>query len=242
MLGMRVIDLDTVGFRECWQLQERHHAEVVAGGEERLLVVEHPPVITLGRRAEEARNHLKADEKLLQRLGIEVVECDRGGDITFHGPGQVVVYPIIRLADHGLSVGGYVRKLELAMIETLRVFGLDAHREEGAVGTWVRYHGVSAKVGAIGVRIRQGVSMHGLALNVDTDLGFFDLIVPCGLHDRAVSSMRKLLRDACPSYVAVKTVLCREVVEQLQATGPSQPEAYREPQPRESSAEAWLIE
>jgi len=237
-----MVDLDMLGYRECWQLQEQHHAEVVAGEEERVLVVEHPPVITLGRRADDARKHLKVDEKLLKQLGVEVVESDRGGDITFHGPGQVVVYPIIRLADHGLSVGGYVRRLELAMIETLKVFGLDAHREDGMVGTWVHYHGMTAKVGAIGVRIRQGVSMHGLALNVDTDLSFFDLIVPCGLKERGVTSMRKLLRDACPSYVAVKSVLCRKVIEQLSLPSERKVEAHVESPLRESVAEAWLIE
>ena len=239
---MRVVDLDTLGYRECWQLQEQHHAEVVAGEEERVLVVEHPPVITLGRRANDARKHLKVDEKRLKQFGVELVESDRGGDITFHGPGQVVVYPIIRLADHGLSVGGYVRKLELSMIETLKVFGLNAHREDGLVGTWVHYHGITAKVGAIGVRIRQGVSMHGLALNVDTDLSFFDLIVPCGLQERGVTSMRKLLRDACPSYVAVKSVLCRKVIEQLGTSPQQKVEAHVEPSVREPAAEAWLIE
>jgi lipoate-protein ligase B len=210
---MRVIDLDTMNYRDCWQLQEKAAEEVAEGAEERVYLVEHPPVITFGRRADVSKAHLLADSTVLKRQGVEVVESDRGGDITFHGPGQIVVYPIIKLANHGLSVGAYVHRLEQAMIDCLQVFGLKAHRDPGAVGTWVEYHGKLAKVGAIGVRVKRGVTLHGLALNVDTDLAYFNLIVPCGLHGREVTSLRRLLRDACPSYEAVKTILSRCVVQ-----------------------------
>jgi lipoate-protein ligase B len=248
MIGpaMQILDLDTLGYRECWQRQEQAHAEVAAGGPERVLVVEHPPVITLGRRADDARSHLLADDKTLRRLGVDVVESDRGGDITFHGPGQIVVYPIVRLADHGLSVGAYVRRLEQAMIDCLAVFRVQAHRENGAVGTWVEQHGKAAKVGAIGVRIRRGVTLHGLALNIDTDLNYFNLIVPCGLSGRDVTTLRRILRDACPSFLAVKTVLTRCVVEALHrppdqpsppAAGTAPPLGGVDPVP-----EAWLAE
>src|SRR3954468_17377191 len=159
-------DLGLMKYRDAWALQEVAHADVLAGGEERVLLVEHPPVITFGRRPGVERNLIASDEQL-RAAGVDVVQSDRGGDITFHGPGQVVAYPIIRLNDHGLSVGGYVRALERAVIATLADFGIGARRDESAVGVWVdeAATGTAAKVCAIGVRIRRGVSLHGLALN-----------------------------------------------------------------------------
>ncbi len=203
---MRVQDLGTMPYRDAWTLQEAVHEEVVAGGEERLLLVEHPPVITFGRRAGVDRN-LVASEQQLHEMGVEVVQSDRGGDITFHGPGQVVAYPIVRLNDHALSVGCYVRTLENAVIDAMRTLGINANRENGAVGIWAG----GAKVCAIGVRIRRGVSLHGLALNVTTDLRYFDLIVPCGLAGRSVTSMLKLLGERTPSIDRVKDVLTRSL-------------------------------
>jgi len=195
-------------YRDAWAAQEAAHAEVLAGGEERVLLVEHPPVITFGRRAGVER-HLVASAAQLAALGVEVVQSDRGGDITFHGPGQVVAYPIVRLVDHALSVGGYVRALERAAIEALRTFGVLARRDEGAVGVWVDdpAAGTSAKICAIGVRIRRGVSLHGLALNVTTDLRYFNLIVPCGLAGRPVTSLAELLPNQTPTMASVKGVL-----------------------------------
>ena len=144
-----------------------------------------------------ARN-LIASEDYLAKLGVEVVQSDRGGDITFHGPGQIVAYPIVRLNDHRLSVGAYVHGLELAVIATLADFGIQSAADSSAVGVWADDGGRPAKVCALGVRIKRGISLHGLALNVETNLAYFDLIVPCGIADRAVTSMRKLLgeRDA----------------------------------------------
>jgi lipoyl(octanoyl) transferase len=139
-----------------------------------------------------------------------VVQSDRGGDITFHGPGQVVAYPIIRLNDHALSVGGYVRALERGVIDALDKLGVPARCETGAVGIWVDDAGpqcTAAKVCAIGVRIRRGVSLHGLALNVNTDLRYFELIVPCGLSGRAVTSLEKLLGGRAPPLARVKDLL-----------------------------------
>jgi lipoate-protein ligase B len=234
---MRVIDLDTMPYRQAWAEQERHHAEVAAGGEPRILVVEHPPVITLGRRAETARSHLVASEAQLKKLKIDVVESDRGGDITYHGPGQIVVYPIIKLADFGLSVGGYVHRLEQAMVDCLEVFKLKAHTEPGAVGTWVEYHGKTAKVGAIGVRVKQGCTLHGLALNVETDLTHFGLIVPCGLEGRPVTSLQSLLRDACPSYVAVRSILVGCVQHAIERRDPPKPDAGATP-PADAAGDA----
>ena len=203
-------DLGLMNYRDAWALQEQAHADVLAGGEERVLLVEHPTVITFGRRAGVERNLLATDEQL-STLGVEVVPSDRGGDITFHGPGQIVAYPIVRLNDHALSVGGYVHALEDAVVRTLAQFGVTAGKDSCAVGVWTDDGGTSAKVCAIGVRIRRGVSLHGLALNVTTDLSYFNLIVPCGLQCRPVTSLAKLLGQRAPGIEQVKRVLVEEV-------------------------------
>src|SRR5436190_22516225 len=123
-------------YRDAWALQERIHAEVVAGGQERVLLVEHPPVITFGRRPGVEKNVVAPAEQIEAR-GVEVVPSDRGGDVTFHGPGQLVAYPIIRLIDHALSIGGYVRALESAVIAALGDLGMAARKDDCAVGVWV---------------------------------------------------------------------------------------------------------
>jgi lipoyl(octanoyl) transferase len=201
---MEVLELGIVPYREAWALQERLHAEVVAGGEEKLLLLEHPPVITFGRRG--PTPHLLASEAELAQRGIELVHSDRGGDVTFHGPGQLIAYPIIRLADHGLSVGGYVHALEDAVIATLAAFGTEAVKDPAAVGVWV----AGAKIAAIGVRIRRGVSMHGVALNVTTDLDGFRLIVPCGLPS-AVTSLQRLKPGTPQEMPKVKSRLAEKL-------------------------------
>lgn len=206
---MRVDDLGTLPYRDAWALQESAHAEVLGGAEERVLLVEHPPVITFGRRPGVERNVL-APPDVLERRGVEVVPSDRGGDVTFHGPGQLVAYPIVRLIDHRLSVGGYVRALERAVIEAVGQFGVVARKDDCAVGVWAEDppgSGTLAKLCAIGVRVRRGVTLHGLALNVTTELRFFDLIVPCGLVGRPVTSMRRLLGSATPDMARIKHVM-----------------------------------
>jgi lipoyl(octanoyl) transferase len=229
---MLVEDLGKMPYRDAWAHQERVHADVVAGGEERLLLVEHPPVITCGRRPNVAKNLIATPEQL-QKLGVEFVESDRGGDITFHGPGQLVAYPIIRLIDHQLSVGGYVRRLEQTVIGTLAELGIPARKDECAVGVWVddgtvrpsspqavrpgSQGGTLAKICALGVRVRRGVTMHGIALNVTTDLNYFNLIVPCGLTCRPVTSIRQIRGDASPTMAEVKQTLTRSI---LSAFGP----------------------
>lgn len=206
---MLLRDLGRLGYREAWVLQERAHEEVAAGGEEQLLLVEHPPVITLGRRPGGEKNVLVSPLGLME-LGVDLVPSDRGGDVTFHGPGQIVAYPIVRLIDHQLSVGAYVRRLEDIVIATLSGFGLVGRKDESAIGVWVDEGGTSAKICALGVRIRRGISLHGIALNVETDLDFFKLIVPCGLASRPVTSMRRLLGEACPDLQSVREVLVRQ--------------------------------
>jgi lipoate-protein ligase B len=211
---MRIVDLGTLPYRHAWAIQERAHAEVLEGGEEQLLLVEHPPVITTGRRQDPTRHVLATPERLAE-LGVEFVESDRGGDVTFHGPGQVVAYPIVRLIDHGLSVGGYVRRLEETVIAALTDLGVPARKDTCAIGVWApdpAHDNQLAKITALGVRIRRGVSMHGVALNVETDLRYFELIVPCGLTCRPVTSLRKLLGDAAPDVATVKRVFAEHLV------------------------------
>ncbi|QOV90055.1 lipoyl(octanoyl) transferase LipB [Humisphaera borealis] len=221
---MLVTDLGQLAYRPAWELQEQAHARVLAGGEEELLLVEHLPVITLGRRgsvegSEMARNLLASPESLAA-AGVEVVQSDRGGDITFHGPGQVVAYPIVRLNDHRMSVGAYVRRLEQAVIDTFADLRISARREEGAVGIWVddATSGQAAKICAVGVRIKRGISLHGIALNVTTDLDYFNLIVPCGLAGRPVTSVRHVLgsnttADAIALFAEARNALTRRLVQ-----------------------------
>lgn len=198
-------------YRQAWTLQEQIHTEVLAGGEEQVLLVEHPPVITFGRRPGVERNLIASDEQLA-KLGVEVVQSDRGGDITFHGPGQLVAYPIVRLADRKLSVGAYVRALEMGVIAALGELGVRAQKDPDAIGVWVNDNGKLAKICALGVRIRRGVSLHGIALNVSTDLSYFELIVPCGLVGRPVTSLVKLLGERAPTMERVKEVLARHLL------------------------------
>ncbi len=170
-----------------------------------LLLVEHdPPVVTISRRSG-ARNHMVATDRQLAEAGVEVAETDRGGDITYHGPGQVVVYPILDLNMLGLRVHGYMRLLEAIVIESLAQWGLEGKRDEAATGVWVN----GSKICAMGVRLSRWVSMHGLALNVTTNLGHFDLIVPCGLTGRTVTSMQQELGSACPTLDQVKDGVVR---------------------------------
>ena len=225
---MRVIDLGLSDYRSAWTRQEEEHARVTAGGEPALLLVEHPPTITFGRRSADSAAHLVASREELTSRGVEVVESDRGGDITFHGPGQLVAYPIVRLADYRLSVGGYVKALEHAVIATLADFGLHGRLDPTAIGVWVPSDTVCdvadsgclmAKICALGVRIKAGVSMHGIALNVATDLSYFDLIVPCGLANRPVTSLQHLLGNGCPTMADAKNAVSKHLVERFGGIG-----------------------
>lgn len=169
-----------------------------------LLLLEHPPTITLGVRADPA-NVLLAPAELAAR-GVALVPTDRGGDVTYHAPGQLVGYPILKLSQHGADLGRYVRGLEEVIIRTLGDYGLAGERVPGLTGVWVG--GGSAKVCAIGVRLSAaGVTSHGFALNVSPDLAGFDLIVPCGITGRAVTSLAALLGAAPPTAEAEARLL-----------------------------------
>ncbi len=166
-----------------------------AGGRQVVLLVEHdPPVVTVTRRPE-APGHVLVDETALASRGIELHQTDRGGDVTWHGPGQLVAYPILDLNRLGLRLHEYMRFLEGCVIEVLRDFGIEGHRDPDATGVWVDHPRGSRKIAAMGVRVSRWVSMHGLALNVDPDLTQFDVIVPCGLHGRSVTSMAFQLKQ-----------------------------------------------
>jgi len=156
-----------------------------------LLLLEHPHVLTLGVRGDGGRSHVLAGPDVLAARGIEVVEAGRGGDITYHGPGQLVGYPIVNLKPDRCDVHRYVRDLEEMLIRTVGDYGIDAGRVDGLTGVWAGSDR-SQKIAAIGVRIARWVTSHGFALNVSTNLDYFSLIVPCGIADRGVTSLEQL--------------------------------------------------
>ncbi|MBI4483839.1 MAG: lipoyl(octanoyl) transferase LipB [Acidobacteria bacterium] len=177
-----------VDYPVAWAWQKRLVEQRLRGQiPDSLLLLEHPPVFTLGRSA--SPEHLLADEATLARLGISVFHIERGGDITYHGPGQIVGYPILDLSGHRKDVRWYVRQLEEVLIRALSDFGVHGERQDGRTGVWVG----DEKVAAIGVRISRWVTMHGFALNVNTDLSYFRYIVPCGIRDRGVTSLQRCL-------------------------------------------------
>ncbi len=183
---MRVRWLGRLPYAEAWDLQRAFHGGRVEGrsDDDYLLLLEHPPTYTIGRNGDET--HLLVDSGALREMGVELFQVDRGGDITFHGPGQLVGYPIMALPD-SRQIVPYVRKLERSIIATLGDLGIQARQEEGVTGVWTE----QGKVAAIGVRVSGGVSMHGFAINLDPDLGYFDHINPCGML-RPVTSVRAL--------------------------------------------------
>jgi lipoate-protein ligase B len=158
-----------------------------AGGAETLILLEHPPVYTLGVRGKS--EHVLASETALRARGAEVVRTDRGGDVTFHGPGQIVGYPILDLRRRNIGPATYVRMLQQVLIDALSRFDIEATCVEGRPGAWTR----GEKIAAIGVRVSRGVTTHGFALNVNTDLSYFDDIIPCGITDATVTSMQREL-------------------------------------------------
>jgi len=190
MRKLQVRELGCIPFAEAWALQkslaeQRKRAEVP----DQLLLLEHPHVLTLGRNGH-LENILVTPERLAQ-LGIDLVEIDRGGDITYHGPGQIVGYPVLDLREWKRDVVAYVRAIEQSIIAALARFGVAADREPGATGVWVGQGPDRAKICAIGVHLSRWVSTHGFALNWTTDLSYFSYIVPCGLT-RPVTSMEAL--------------------------------------------------
>jgi lipoyl(octanoyl) transferase len=163
-----------------------------------LLLLEHPPVITLGVKTRRGPSHIVATPEQLEAAGVSVRETGRGGDVTYHGPGQLVGYPIFDLKPDRCDVHKYVRDLEGALILALREFGVDGVRVKGLTGVWVGEADRELKIAAIGVRISRWITSHGFALNVSSNLRHFDLIVPCGITDRGVTSMERVLGRPVP--------------------------------------------
>ncbi len=183
-------DLGLVPYRDGYVLQLEAHERVVAGGAPELLLLEHERVITHGRKDSEDTN-LVAPPEELARLGLEVVATERGGTATYHGPGQLVAYPIFPV---GRRVRDFLRRLENVQIRVLEAYGLEGRPNPGYAGVYVG----DDKIGSIGVAVKRNVALHGLALNVNTNLADFELIVPCGLNDTRMTSMQKLLNREVP--------------------------------------------
>lgn len=200
MVNLRVVDLGLIEYRAAWAEQQRVFDALLEGeGDEVLFLCEHPHVYTLGKSARE--DNILVGETFLKGVGADVVRIDRGGDVTYHGPGQLVGYPVLDLKRHGIGLREYIWRLEEALLRTVAAFGIEAGRSEDAAGVWVRgrtdqLEGGAPrlnKLAAIGVRSSRYVTMHGFALNVEPDLKYFDYINPCGFTDRGVTSMAREL-------------------------------------------------
>ncbi len=186
-------------YHPCAKLQERLVAARIAGLiPDTVLFLEHRPVVTLGRRGRE--NYLKHSYEQFRDMGIEVVQATRGGDVTYHGPGQLVMYPILQLGSVEADAHGYLSNLEETAIRTAADFGVKAFRREGMNGAWTE----AGKMAAIGFRLKRWVSSHGMSFNVDVDLAGFNTIVPCGLEGLPVASLQTLLGDQCPTVTKVR--------------------------------------
>jgi lipoyl(octanoyl) transferase len=224
MTNCLIVDLGLIGFEEAYALQRRivaaRKADAVG---DVLLLCEHPHVITLGRSGK--RENLLASDRVLAQKGVEFHATNRGGDITYHGPGQIVGYPVIQLAAIRRDVVWYVRMLEEVMIRACGDFGIEARREEGKTGAWIdpvkkdspqraqssqsseKAQSAAEKIGAIGVHISRWVTSHGFAFNVATDLRYFELIVPCGIAERKATSLEKVLGRAVKRNEAAPTIV-----------------------------------
>ena len=195
--GIREIEAlrfaEPVSYQDAFTAQVERRTAIQEGRSgNALFLLEHTPVITLGRDADTA--HLLRGEAEIEALGVDVRAADRGGDVTYHGPGQLVAYPVLRLGDWKRSINWYLRALEEVLIRVLAEYGLKGQRVDNLTGVWVD----GAKVAAIGVGIHKWVTYHGIALNVDPDPGHWDLIVPCGIADKPVTSLKQLLGTAPP--------------------------------------------
>jgi lipoyl(octanoyl) transferase len=197
-----LLRLGLVDYLEAWELQKRLARQVGDGRSGGcLLVLEHPRTYTLGVRARE--EHLLLAHEAFGRLGAKIYQVDRGGDVTYHGPGQLVGYPILDLRDWGAGPLWYVRTLEAVLIDALGALGVTGGRREGRRGVWVG----NEKIAAIGVRVSRGITTHGFALNVDPDLAYFRHIVPCGLADAGVTSVRRVVGGPVRMDEAVDAVI-----------------------------------
>lgn len=206
MRPLEVRRLGTVPYAEALAMQralvEDRRAERIP---DRLILLQHPPVITLGVKGDGGRSHIVASEAHLASLGVGISEAGRGGDVTYHGPGQIVGYPILDLKPDRQDVHRYVRDIEEVMIRVCADYGVTAGRVQGLTGAWIG----AEKVGAIGVRISRWITSHGFAFNVSTNLDHFGLIVPCGIGDRGVTSLEKITGRHVPLAEVEELVIRR---------------------------------
>jgi len=193
-IAYNIIDLGISEFEDTWDLQKDLQSKRILGEiDDHLLLVEHPAVYTLGKNA--SKEHI-----LRENDDVSVIQTDRGGNITFHGPGQLVGYPILDLNFHKRSITWYMRELEQLMIDVLIEYGIKASRKKGLTGTWVE----DQKIAALGVRISKWVTMHGFSLNINPDLNYYQDIIPCGIEGYGVTSMAKIMGKDVPSMKEIK--------------------------------------
>ena len=193
-IAYNIIDLGISEFKDTWNLQKELQEKRILGEiEDQLILVEHPAVYTLGKNA--SKDHI-----LKSKEGVSVIQTDRGGNITFHGPGQLVGYPILDLNFYKRSITWYMRELEQLMIDVLKEYGIEGSTKKGLTGTWVKDH----KIAALGVRISRWVTMHGFSLNINPDLNYYQDIIPCGIQGYGVTSMAVIMGEEVPSMDEVK--------------------------------------
>jgi len=196
-----ILDLNLIDYKKAWDLQRDLWSRRVKGElPDLLLFLEHPHVITLGRRGN--RSYLIASQEALDAMAIPIYHVERGGDVTYHGPGQLVVYPILDLKGYGYRLIRYVDQLEEIILRTLKDFGMEGKKDPLSRGVWVN----GEKIASLGVTIKRWVSFHGLALNYETDLNYFDLIHPCGLVGKKMTSMEKILGEKIPRENLIERV------------------------------------
>ena len=198
-----ILDLGKSDYNDAWELQKKLQSQRISGQiDDQLLLVEHFPVYTLGKNT--PREHLLTKES----DNISIIQTDRGGDITFHGPGQLVGYPILDLNQYKRSITWYMRELEQLIIDVLKEYDISAERKKGLTGTWVK----DKKIAALGVRISKWVTMHGFSLNINPDLKYYQGIIPCGITDYGVTSMSDLLGDDVPGMSEIKETLVQHFI------------------------------
>jgi len=198
-LSHNILDLGLSDYNETWKLQKKLQSKRILGEiEDHLLLVEHPPVFTLGKNASKQHIINNSDD-------VSIIQTDRGGNITFHGPGQLVGYPILDLNHYKRSITWYMRELEQLVIDVLDEYDIKASRKKGLTGTWVK----DKKIAALGVRISKWVTMHGFSLNINPDLNFYKHIIPCGIKEYGVTSMAKIMGNEVPSMDEIKTKMTK---------------------------------
>ena len=201
-LSHNILDLGLSDFNDTWKLQKKLQSKRILGEiEDHLLLVEHPPVFTLGKNASKQHIINNSDD-------VSIIQTDRGGNITFHGPGQLVCYPILDLNHYKRSITWYMRELEQLIIDVLGEYDIKASRKKGLTGTWVK----DKKIAALGVRISKWVTMHGFSLNINPDLNFYKYIIPCGIKEYGVTSMAKIMGNEVPSMEEIKTKMKKRFI------------------------------